>query len=46
MLNLLLDVIAGPIILLALWPVWLAILIIAVVVITAVIIRKRKKNKK
>lgn len=44
MLNLLLDVIAGPIILLALWPVWL--LIIVVVVVTAVIIRWRKKNKK
>lgn len=44
MLNLLLDVIAGPIILLALWPVWL--LIIVVVVVTAIIIRWRKKNKK
>ena len=45
MLNLLLDVIAGPIILLALWPIWVAVLIIAVVVITAVIIRRRKKKK-
>lgn len=44
MLNLLLDVIAGPMILLALWPVWL--LIIVVVVVTAIIIRWRKKNKK
>lgn len=44
MLNLLLDVIAGPMILLALWPVWL--LIIVVVVVTASIIRWRKKNKK
>ena len=44
MWNLLLDVIAGPIILLALWPVWL--LIIVVVVVTAIIIRWRKKNKK
>ena len=44
MLNLLLDVIAGPMILLALWPVWL--LIIVVVVITAIIVRHRKKNKK
>jgi len=45
MLNLLLDVIAGPMILLALWPVWVAVLIIAVVVVTAIIIRRRKKNK-
>lgn len=44
MLNLFLDVIMGPMILLMLWPVWL--LIIAVVIVTAVIIRKRKKNKK
>ena len=44
MLNLLLDVIAGPMILLALWPVWL--FIIVVVVVTAIIIRHRKKNKK
>lgn len=44
MLHLLLDVIAGPMILLALWPVWL--LIIVVVVVTALIIRHRKKNKK
>ena len=44
MLNLLLDVIAGPMIQLALWPVWL--LIIVVVVVTAIIIRHRKKNKK
>lgn len=44
MLHLLLDVIAGPMILLALWPVWL--LIIVVVVVTAIIIRHRKKNKK
>ena len=44
MLNLLLDVIAGPMILLALWPVWL--LIIVVVVVTAIIIRHGKKNKK
>ena len=44
MLNLLLDVIAGPMILLALWPVWL--LIIVVVVVTAIIVRHRKKNKK
>lgn len=42
--NLFLDVIAGPMILLGLWPVWL--LIIVVVIVTAVIIRKRKKNKK
>ena len=45
MLNLLLDVIAGPMILLFLWPVWVAVLIIAVVVVTAIIIRRRKKNK-
>ena len=44
MLNLLLDVIAGPMILLALWPLWL--LIIVVVVVTAIIVRHRKKNKK
>lgn len=44
MLHLLLDVIAGPMILLALWPLWL--LIIVVVVVTALIIRHRKKNKK
>ena len=44
MLNLLLDVIAGPMILIMLWPVWL--LIIVVVVVTAIIIRHRKKNKK
>ena len=44
MLNLLLDVIAGPIILLALWPVWL--LIIVVVVVTAIIVHHRKKKKK
>lgn len=44
MLHLLLDVIAGPIILLALWPVWL--LIIVVVVVTAIIVHHRKKNKK
>lgn len=44
MWNLLLDVIAGPMILLALWPVWL--LIIVVVVVTAIIIHWRKKNKK
>ena len=43
MLHLLLDVIAGPMILLALWPVWL--LIIVVVVVTALIIRHRKKKK-
>ena len=42
--TLFLDVIAGPMILLGLWPVWL--LIIVVVIVTAVIIRKRKKNKK
>lgn len=39
---LLLDVIAGPMILLGLWPVWL--LIIAVVVVTAVIFHRRKKK--
>ena len=39
-----LDVIAGPMIMLALWPLWAAILIIAVVVITAVVIRRRKKK--
>ena len=44
MLNLLLDVIAGPMILIMLWPLWL--LIIVVVVVTAIIIRHRKKNKK
>ena len=44
MWNLFLDVIAGPMILLALWPVWL--LIIVVVVVTAIIVRWRKKNKK
>lgn len=44
MLNLLLDVIAGPMILLALWPVWL--LIIVVVVVTAIIVHYRKKKKK
>lgn len=44
MLNLLLDVIAAPMILLGLWPVWL--LIIVAVVVTALIIRHRKKNKK
>ena len=44
MLNLLLDVIAGPIIFLALWPVWVAVLIIVVVVVTAIIIRRRKKK--
>lgn len=43
MLHLLLDVIAGPMILLALWPLWL--LIIVVVVVTALIIRHRKKKK-
>lgn len=43
MLNLLLDVIAGPIILIALWPVWL--LIIVAVVVTAIIIHHRKKRK-
>lgn len=42
--DLLLDVIAGPMILLGLWPVWL--LIIVVVVATAIIIRHRKKNRK
>lgn len=44
--NLFLDVIAGPMILLGLWPIWAAILVVIVVVVTAVIIRKRKKNKK
>lgn len=44
MLNLLLDVIAGPMILLMLWPVWL--LIIVVVVVTAIIVHYRKKKKK
>lgn len=44
MLNLLLDVIAGPMILIMLWPLWL--LIIVVVVVTALIIRWRKKRKK
>ena len=44
MLHLLLDVIAGPMILLAVWPLWL--LIIVVVVVTALIIRHRRKNKK
>jgi len=43
MLHLLLDVIAGPMILLALWPLWL--LVIVVVVVTALIIRHRKKKK-
>ena len=43
MLNLLLDVLIGPMILVMLWPVWL--LIIAVVVVTAIIIRRRKKKK-
>lgn len=42
--ELLLDVIAGPMILLGLWPVWL--LIIVAVVATAIIIRHRKKNRK
>ena len=42
MLNLLLDVIAGPLIFLSLWPVWL--LIIVAVVVTAIIIRRRKKK--
>ena len=44
MLNLLLDVIAGPMILLMLWPVWL--LIIVVVAVTAIIVHYRKKKKK
>ena len=44
MLNLLLDVIAGPMIMLMLWPVWL--LIIVVVVVTAIIVHYRKKKKK
>lgn len=44
-MNLLLDVIAGPMILLLMWPVWVAVLVIAVVVVTAIIIRRRKKNK-
>ena len=44
MLNRLLDVIAGPMILLMLWPVWL--LIIVVVVVTAIIVHYRKKKKK
>jgi len=44
MCHLLLDVIAGPMILLALWPIWVAVLVIAVVVVTAVIIRRRRKK--
>lgn len=44
MMNLLLDVIAGPMILLFLWPVWVVLLII-VVVVTAIIIRRRKNKK-
>lgn len=44
MLNLLLDVIAGPMILLGLWPVWL--LVIVVVVVTAIIVHHRKKKRK
>ncbi len=46
MMNLLLDVVAGPMILLGLAPIWIPVLVILVVVITAVIIRKKKKNKK
>lgn len=42
--ELLLDVIAGPMILLGLWPVWL--LIIVAVVATAIIVRHRKRNRK
>lgn len=42
--GLFLDVIAGPMILLGLWPVWL--LIVVVVVVTAILIHRRKKNKK
>ena len=43
-MRLFLDVIAGPMIMLALWPVWAAILIVAVVVIPTVVIRRRKKK--
>ena len=43
-MSLFLDVIAGPMIVLALWPLWAAILIIAAVVVTAVILRRRKKK--
>ena len=43
-MHLFLDVIAGPMIMLALWPGWAAILIVAVVVITTVVIRRRKKK--
>lgn len=44
MMNLLLDVIAGPMILLALWPVWVIVLIAVVVGVTVGIIRRRKKK--
>lgn len=43
-MPLFLDVIAWPIILLGLWPLWAAILVIAVVVVTAIIIRRRRKK--
>lgn len=42
-MNLMLDVIAGPVRFFALWPVWVIVLILAVVVVTAIIIRRRKK---
>lgn len=42
MRTLLLDVIAGPMILLGLWPIWVLILIL--VVVTAVIVHRRKKK--
>lgn len=43
-MKLFLDVIAGPMIVLGLWPVWAVCLIAIVVVVTVAIIRRRKKK--
>ena len=43
-MKLFLDVIAGPMILLFYWPIWVIALIIIAVVVTVAIIRHRRKK--
>lgn len=45
MLHLLLDVIAGPMILFAFWPIWVIALIVIAVAVTVAIIHRRRKKK-
>ena len=44
-MHLLLDVIAGPAVVLFYWPLWVPVLVILAAVVTALIIRRRRKKK-